>query len=95
MSHIQSDIFVEQYALTQINARYKQGFCTVPALVTFLRNDYRELTLEQAVKTVNKWIDEYKIKHEHLAVAYNKVLEKKVVVLQSVLDKIRQRRNAK
>lgn len=87
--------FNEEYAITQLNLYYKQGYCTVPALVTFLRNDYRELTLEQAVKVVNKFIDEYHIKHEHLAVAYNTKLEKKVVVLQSMIDKIRQRREQK
>lgn len=95
MPVIMPDKFDEKYAIRQLTQCYKQGLCTVPALVTFLRNDYRELTLEQAVKTVNKWIDENRIRHEHLAVAYNKVLEKKVVVLQSTLDKIRQKKVSK
>lgn len=64
--------FDENYAIQQLNSLYKQGYCSITAMVTFLRNDYRDLTLEQAVNTVNKWIDEYKIKHEHIKIVRRK-----------------------
>ena len=87
--------FDEKFAITQLNQQYKQGYCSVPAMVAFLRNDYRDISLEQAVHTINTWLDEYNIKHEHLAIVYNTIEKKKVVVLQSMLDRIRQRRAKK
>lgn len=91
--HIKPLKFDEKYAIQQLNSQHKQGYCSIPAMVAFLRNDYRDLTLEQAVSVINKWIDEYKIDHEHLAVAWNKRLEQKVVVKQSVVDALRRRRD--
>lgn len=58
--------FDKEYAIIQLNDMKKQGYCSIKAMPTLLRNEYRELTLDKAIEVVNDWIDEYKIKHEHL-----------------------------
>lgn len=59
-------IFDKEYAMIQLNDMKKQGYCSIKAMPAWLRNEYRELTLDKAIEVVNDWIDEYKIKHEHL-----------------------------
>lgn len=83
--------FDEKYAISQLNNMHKEGYCSVLGLVAFIRNEYRDISVEQAVKTINKWIDEYKIKHEYLVVLFNKSKQMKQVVVQSFADEVKRR----
>lgn len=65
-------MFDKEYAFTQLYDMKKQGYCSISAMPTWLRNEYRDLTLDKAVEVVNEWIDSYKIKHEHLVVLKTK-----------------------
>lgn len=60
--------FDKEYAIIQLIDMKKQGYCSIKAMPTWLRNEYRELTLQQAVDIVNEWIVDYKIEHEKLVI---------------------------
>lgn len=38
--------FVKTQVMSELNQRYKESYCTMESMVAFLRNDYRELTVE-------------------------------------------------
>ena len=66
MAKLLPQVFDKEYAIIQINDIYKDGYTTICCIPAWLRNNYRELSLEKAVELVNQWIDDYNIKHEKL-----------------------------
>lgn len=73
----------------------KVGYCSVLSSVAFVRNQFRELSLNRTVALINKWIDSRKINHDHLAIAYNKRTGMNQVVTESFVNEIKRKREEK
>lgn len=78
--------FDKEYAKIQLNDMKKQGYTSICCMPAWLQNEYRELSLEKAVKVVNEWIDEYKVNHEHVVIFSLKNCTK--VVTETMYNKL-------
>lgn len=79
--------FDKEYAMIQLDDLHKQGYASITSYPSLLRNEYRELTAEQSVDTVNQWIKIRKIKAELLHILYSKT--NSIIVKDSDYKKIK------
>lgn len=65
---IKKDKHLTEKIFRLLDCIYKEGYASIPALPSWVWNDYRDLTHKEVVVYTNLWIDSRNIDHPHLTV---------------------------